>query len=891
MTFGKWLRAIAIAGALLLGASFGFSRALRASAARRYLIAHLAASFGRPVEVSWFDFNLLDGARIEAHFVSVGEDPHFGNEYFLRADTLTAGLRWRALLAGRFEFGSISLSRPSLNLVRDTDGHWNLERWLPPAPPAGLRPASTGSAGPPRDVRAARLSRIDVDGGRVNFKLQDSKIPFALVGVSGRVEQDGSGHWQLDVEARPMRAGVELQDIGTLRLRGRVGGTTARLQPAEIHVTWRAASLADALRLAREKDYGIRGGLAVDLDARVAPPDTSEVRSSDSTGAQWAIAGVARLTGIHGWGLTERTTDPAVNLALETTWRLGEAHAQIRTFLIELPASRLQGDGDLEWSHGFHPQLRVAPSTIALEDVLSWYRALRPGVAEDLRAHGVLGLDLFLGGWPIQLQQGAITSAGATIALKSSASLLRVGAVRAGISHGGIELSPTEVSVAPGPAPVASAENVAAHSTHQSFAVRATILPESNGVFRWPPNWSISVEGSTSRAQDWLALAHALGQGKSSGWTAEGGLSAKLRGVRRSDAPAAPWTGSVDAIGLTLNLAYLNRPINLPKAHWEMGPVQQTITLSGAEAFGAVWRGSITRKGSDSQSSFDLSADHIDIAELDRWLGPRARPGFLARIVGLGLQSAQAQTLPADAIITRMTASGRLRADEIDLSSLRLEKFDGQAEIVGRTIRIRNGQADFSGGKVSGAFSADLQPEPSYGFRGQFERVNLSQLGRGVTFLNDRIGGSISAVVSLSTHGIGRDKLIASLEGEGTINGRNIELRGLDLSNVFSSQLSGSDPPLFQSVQGTYRIRSRGVDLANLVLDYSRERLEAEGRIDFDHTLKIRIRPAIFLTQAAAGPVSASPPSFSLGGTIESPKFVLPSVPASETANAGARGK
>src|SRR5215467_11399745 len=214
----KWLRGILIAGVLLFAASFGFSRTLRAGAVRRYLIAHLAASFGRPVEISWFDFSLLDGARIEAHYVTVAEDPQFGNEYFLRADALAAGLRWSALLAGRFEFGSISLQRPSLNLARDRDGRWNVERWLPPAPQLSV-PVS-------RDVRAARLYRIDVSGGRINFKRQDDKSPFALVDVSGRVEQNAAGRWQLDLEARPMRAGVELQDIGTLGLRGSIAGTT-----------------------------------------------------------------------------------------------------------------------------------------------------------------------------------------------------------------------------------------------------------------------------------------------------------------------------------------------------------------------------------------------------------------------------------------------------------------------------------------------------------------------------------------------------------------------------------------------------------------------------------------------------------------------------------------
>src|ERR1700681_3042019 len=180
MTKRKWLRGVLIGGVALFVAGFVFSRVLRAAASRRYLIAHLAASFGRPVDVSWFDFSLLDGANIEAHFVSVSDDPHFGNEYFLRADTLTVGLRWSALLAGQFEFGSVSLSRPSLNLARDAEGHWNIERWLPPASQLGARPGFVVPLAPLREVRPERPHRIDVDGGRINFKKGDSKSPFAL---------------------------------------------------------------------------------------------------------------------------------------------------------------------------------------------------------------------------------------------------------------------------------------------------------------------------------------------------------------------------------------------------------------------------------------------------------------------------------------------------------------------------------------------------------------------------------------------------------------------------------------------------------------------------------------------------------------------------------------
>jgi AsmA-like protein len=872
MTFKKWLRAILIAGVLLFGASFGFSRALRGSAARRYLIAHLTATFGRPVEVSWFDFSLLGGARIQAHLVSVSEDPHFGNEYFLRADMLTAGPRWGALLAGRLELGSVSLLRPSLNLVRDADGHWNIERWLPPVSPPGARPGFVGPVAPSSDARAARLGRIDVNGGRINFKQQDNKIPFALAGVSGRVEQDGAGRWQLDLEARPMRAGVELQDIGTLRLRGRIAGTTARLQPADLHLNWRAASLADALRLARQNDYGMRGELAVDLDARVSSPEPSVIYNSDPAGSQWTVSGVARLTGIHGWRLPERSSDPTANFAVEMTWRLGTARAEIQKFIMELPASRLQGAGKLEWSHGLYPQLEVEPSTVALADILAWYRALRPGIAEDLRAEGVLGMELSLGGWPMQLQQGAIAGVGASLTAKSMPAPLRIGALNASVSHGGLDLAPAEISFVSEPPGSADAASAAARASPESFVLRGSILPDTGGVFHWPPNWSVSVEGSASRVQDWLSLSELLGQQINSGWTAEGGLAVKVRGLHRMEAPVASWLGSVDLHGMNLKLAFINQPVRLPKAHVEFAPLQRTFTLTGAEAFGAVWHGSIARKSSDAQWTFDLSADRLDIADLDRWLGPRARQGFLARFAGL--QPAPAAITSPDGIAMQIKARGHLRAEEIELAPLHLEEFDGQTEISGRTIRVQKGQADFFGGKVSGSFSAQLLPDPWYEFKGQFEKVNLSQVGRAVTFLNNRIGGNLSASLGLSAHGIGHPNLMGSMEGAGTLNGRNIELRGLDLSHVFPSDPPGSAPILFSSVEGSYRIRAGGIDLANFILDHSKEQLEAEGRIDFGHALNIRIRPLIF--QAASDPPSASPLDFLLGGTIETPKLVPP---------------
>jgi hypothetical protein len=880
----KWLRRIFIFAIALFAASFGLSRVLRTSAARRYLIAHLEASFGRPVEVGRFDFNLLDGARLEANSITISEDPRFGHEYFLRADTLRAGLRWRALLSGRFEFGTISLSRPSLNLVRDSQGRWNIEQWLPPASSSSSRSGFVGPPSAPRSVSTARLYRIVVDGGRINFKQGDDKSPLALISVSGRVDQDSTGRWALDLEAQPMRAGVELQEIGTLRLRGYVAGTSARLQPAELSLTWSNVSLADALRLSRESDFGVRGELALDISARVAPSDSE---SSSASAARWSIAGVARLTGFHGWGLPARNTDPAVNLSFDATWRLGEARTQVPKFLVQTPNSRLQGDGELDWAHGVRPELHLNSSSVAFADVLAWYRALRPGVPANLDLEGTLGVDATLGGWPLQLEQGAFASAGGRLTGTSLTSPVKIGAINAAVSRAALDVAPTEISFT---APISGAASGTASADDppaNSFTMRGTIFPDSSGIFHRPANWNFSIEGATPRLENWLALSDALAQPLNANWTATGGFAVKMRAVHGARVPATDWLGTIDSRDLSVTSAYLNQPLRFPKVHLEFAQSQRKLTLLATEAFGAMWHGTAVRKNADRQWTFDLSADHLDAAELDLWLGPRSRPGRVAWYTGsAGLIP---NTFERQAAVPAIAARGRLRISEIVLAPLRLEQFDGQAELAGRTITIHKAQADFFGGKAAGVLDARLLADPSYQFQGRFDRVDLARLSRAVPSLTNRIGGTASAALTLSAHGVGRENLVRSIEGDGRLDARPVQLDGLDFASLISGADLNSSPGKFASARGNFHIGGGGIEVADFVLDNLQGRFQAQGRIDFSHALSLRIHPSIF--HATTTLASAPPPSFVLGGTIESPSVTLPASPAKTTVKPIARAR
>ena len=96
----KWLKLAIGLLALVVVAQAAVGLLVRTRRVHAYLIGRLERAFGRQVDVRQFDAQVFPKLRLEANGITVGEDPAFGNEYFLRAEQLTAGLRWPGLLGG-----------------------------------------------------------------------------------------------------------------------------------------------------------------------------------------------------------------------------------------------------------------------------------------------------------------------------------------------------------------------------------------------------------------------------------------------------------------------------------------------------------------------------------------------------------------------------------------------------------------------------------------------------------------------------------------------------------------------------------------------------------------------------------------------------------------------
>src|SRR5579862_6462659 len=87
-------RNAAISVAALFACGYALTRWVGSSANHARLSAELEQAFGRPVEVGSYDIAWLPLPGLEANLVTIGEDPHFGNDYLLRADSVVAKIRW-----------------------------------------------------------------------------------------------------------------------------------------------------------------------------------------------------------------------------------------------------------------------------------------------------------------------------------------------------------------------------------------------------------------------------------------------------------------------------------------------------------------------------------------------------------------------------------------------------------------------------------------------------------------------------------------------------------------------------------------------------------------------------------------------------------------------------
>jgi hypothetical protein len=789
----------------------------------------LARAFGRSVEVRHFTVLLIPSPVLEAELVSIAEDPAFGNEYFMRAERLTARLRWSGLLRGRFEFGTLSLSRPSLVLVRNEEGEWNLDRWLPPA--KSTLGAGSRFYGPRlQQTPSNRLQKIDIDDGRINFKMGDEKLPFAFLGVSGSVEQVSSGRWRLQLEAQPWRSGVTLQSAGRMIVRGDVAGTSSRLQPAELEVHWGKVSLADLLRLLRGYDYGVRGIFALDGTAKsgAAPRAGSEP-------GEWSFSAQAHVAQIHRWDLTERSDNPAVNVNFEGSWNLGTRTLSAQSFVVETPKSNLRGsalfkvDSDPSW------EVRLDSAGVQAADLLAWYRAFDSNVNNAILADQFFTGAIALRGWPLELEEAAFSSLGGELRIPGLNAPLRIGAFQGGRQRTNLSVGPIHVSYAAPEGRDAVSLSGAAITKPRGLGEARTAATIGFTHDFGTRAGSLSIEGRTDSAKDVFNIMSVLGRPLNRGWQLTGPASVALRYQWDSATAVKGWSGRVDVNKAALQVAGLNQALQLNKARLDWRDGFRVVTLLDLDAFGANWSGQVAESAfaevdGSGKWNVQLHANHLNAADLDRWMGPRARPGWLQRLLPSLLGSGANPV--ASELLRRVNAEGELDIAEFTLEDVKFRQVRASGALHDLHLDLREMQAQCADGMLRAKLRAAFLPRPSYDVTAELQRIDLQQFPVPANLL-ERFTGRASGIVHLTTQGVGRDELLQHLAGKGDLKLRDVEFRGWDVNASMVDGAPHQGASRWTSGEGTFLVRDQGIIFPGLRLDGASDMTLLRGTLSF----------------------------------------------------------
>lgn len=456
----------------------------------------MSSSLGRPVQLSSLRLRILPRPGFVLYNLTVNDDPAFGGEPLVRANTVTAVIRMLSLWRGRLEIGEVIIDEASLNLVRTPDGRWNLD---------SLLQAAASKTSPVDGSRRMPFPYIAATNSRVNIKSGAEKLPFSLLDSDLSLWQEDPGVWRLRLRGQPVRTDVSLEqgDTGIVEVNATARHVPNLAQmPVHLDLEWRDAQLGQLTRLATGSDAGWRGDLRGEMHV-------------DGTGDSAKITTRLRAAGVH-----RAEFAPAEPMDFDATCSL-TYHYTARSFeglLCDSPigGGHIRISGDMPGNSDM-PHFSVAMDRIPVGAGLDALRTVRNNVAPGLEAAGTISGKIDYAGTLAQAVAKPAAKPKTHIA-RSAVAATPAGPLTGSLTVEGFQLSGGGLN-RPLQAPKMVLEPAAAAQGH-SQALAGTVAisagapaPLTLNVRLGLRSYQVSVHGQAS-IQRSRELAHAAGLGE-----------------------------------------------------------------------------------------------------------------------------------------------------------------------------------------------------------------------------------------------------------------------------------------------------------------------------------------------------------------------------------------
>jgi AsmA protein len=265
-----------LAAVVLLGLVAPF---ISVGAYRSQIRKSLEASLGRPVTIGSIHYTLFAGPGFSIDDVIIGEDPRYGIEPCAYVPTLVARVRLDKLLAGDVQFAELRLSDPTLNVVKRSDGTWNIVEIL-----ERLTSRSTQSWN--------ILPAIQISEARLNFKFGNRKTVFYMDGADVAAYPEATGKVHVVFSGSPSRTDRSGHGFGMVRGEANwyLKPSTPRSNKLEADLALERSNLSETITLIEGYDIGIHGSVSSHVVVS-GPEDALQIR------------GDLRLEDVHRWDL------------------------------------------------------------------------------------------------------------------------------------------------------------------------------------------------------------------------------------------------------------------------------------------------------------------------------------------------------------------------------------------------------------------------------------------------------------------------------------------------------------------------------------------------------------------------------------------------------------
>ncbi len=690
---------------------------------KQRIVLAMEQSLGRPVAVDEVSLRLVPRPGFDMKNLVVGDDPRFGAEPMLRAAEVTASLRLTSLWRGRLEVARLSLNEPSLNLVRDPGGRWNLEDLLmraaqtPSAPTARTRP----------EVRP-RFPYIEAEAGRINLKLGPQKTVFTLSEADFSVWLESEEELGLRLRARPVRTDANLADTGELRISGTLGRTPSLGQtPMKLSVRLEDAQLGQLSTLLYGRDRGWRGSVQVNAALAGPPSDlalSGSLRLEDFR--RYDIVGGEGLRLDATCSATYRAPADALT-AIECHVPTGDGEVAVRGAVAGLFGARRY-------------DLSLAAREIPMATVIQIARRAKRNLPDDLTAAGSLHAAFTLRTLDFDSVPGIAWAGGGSTSgfrLRSAALApeLALGEVRFAVEqdsdrerHRAEQARSRRVGLA-GPRMRSSA---------QPFRLVWAPLPVAlGGTTSATAGATLDLEGYRVEVRGDAAVPRLLQVARAAGVStpatgAEGSarLQLAVAGRWKGFAPAT-LTGAAQLRKVRVQLEGVNSPVEVAAANMTLSETEWSVRDLSASLPAARLHlaGSLSRERNCPSSggacliSFALHAPELSTDALNRALNPRlveAKPWY-----AIGGSAA------SGSVLRTLHAEGRLTAGRLLVKTLVATQVSARVHLADGRLVLDDLQSEVLGGRHRGSWRADFTgPEPLYTGKGSLEGGSMEQLAR-----------------------------------------------------------------------------------------------------------------------------------------------------------------